>query len=240
MDRGRSKGFDLYSKEAFELISRQWLKVGWSQKYSYTFTWMGRPIIQHPEDILRIQEVLFELQPDIIIETGVAHGGSLILYASLCQLMGKGKVIGVDIEIRPHNRKAIEAHPMKPWITLIEGSSIDPKTVGKVKKLIKPKDKVLVILDSDHTKEHVRHELDAYFSFVSPGSYLVVTDGIITDLKDVPQNKKYRVDEGPCEAAQEFLKKHPEFTLQSPHWRFNESPLTENVTCWPGAWLKRK
>src|SRR5882757_7153267 len=113
--------FPLYSKEAFELLSRQWVNVGWDQKYPYTFSWLGRPIIQLPEDIIRIQEVIYRLKPDVIIETGVAHGGSLILYASLCQAMGKGRVIGVDVEIRPHNRAAIETHELARWIDLIEG-----------------------------------------------------------------------------------------------------------------------
>jgi len=107
---GKSRTINLYSKEAFELISHQWLKIGWNQKYSYTFTWMGRPIIQLPEDMIRAQEVIFRVKPDAIIETGVAHGGSLIFYASLCKIMGRGRVIGVDIEIRPHNRRAIEEH----------------------------------------------------------------------------------------------------------------------------------
>src|SRR5579872_186521 len=120
---GQERCLKLYSDEAFELISHQWLKVGWNQKYPYTFTWMGRPIIQIPEDILRIQEVVYRVKPDVIIETGVAHGGSLIFYASLFKAMGRGRVIGVDIEIRPHNRKAIEAHEMKLLIELVEGSS---------------------------------------------------------------------------------------------------------------------
>src|SRR5512143_3749778 len=122
-DAAGSRTLPLYSDRAFELLSRQWLKVGWNQKYPYTFSWMGRPIIQLPEDIVRIQEVVYRVKPDVVIETGVAHGGSLILSASLCKLLGNGRVIGVDIDIRPHNRKAIEAHELFPLITLIEGSS---------------------------------------------------------------------------------------------------------------------
>ena len=133
---------DLYSKEAFEKISRQWVKVGWNEKYSYTFSWFGRPIIQLPEDIVRIQEVIYQVQPDVIIETGVAHGGSLIFYAGLCKAMEKGRVIGIDIDIRAHNRKAIEAHFLSPLITLVEGSSVDPDIVAQVKRHIKPGDKV--------------------------------------------------------------------------------------------------
>jgi cephalosporin hydroxylase len=121
--------YDLYSKKAFELVSDQWLKMGWNEKYLYTFTWIGRPVIQLPDDLMRIQEVIVSIKPDVIIETGVAHGGSLIFYASLCKVMEKGRVIGIDIEIRPHNRNAIETHPLKPYITLIEGSSTDPGIV---------------------------------------------------------------------------------------------------------------
>ncbi|HDS01576.1 MAG TPA: hydroxylase, partial [candidate division Zixibacteria bacterium] len=122
---GDIKKYDLYSRESFELISRYWVKVGWSMKYPYTFSWLGRPVIQLPEDMIRVQEVLFKVQPDVIIETGVAHGGSLVFYASLCKALGKGRVIGIDIEIRPHNRSAIESHFLFPYITLIEGSSTD-------------------------------------------------------------------------------------------------------------------
>ncbi len=116
----------LDSPEAFRLISKAWVRCGWDTKYVYSFSWMGRPVIQLPEDMLRIQEVIYEVKPDVIVETGVAHGGSLIFYASLFKAMGKGRVIGIDIEIRPHNRSAIEAHEMKPLISLIEGSSVDP------------------------------------------------------------------------------------------------------------------
>src|SRR6266850_4346822 len=120
---GQERDIPLYSDEAFEVISDQWLKVGWNQKYPYTFTWMGRPIIQAPEDVLRVQEVVYRVRPDVLVETGVAHGGSLILYASLFKAMGAGRVIGVDVEIRPPNRRALEAHELFPLITLIEGSS---------------------------------------------------------------------------------------------------------------------
>jgi cephalosporin hydroxylase len=122
---------DLYGKEAFELISDLWLKTSWNQKYSYTFTWLGRPIIQHPEDLVRLQEVIFTLRPDVIIETGVAHGGSLIFYASLFKAMGReGRVIGIDIEIRWQNRKAIESHELAYYISLIEGDSANPEVVA--------------------------------------------------------------------------------------------------------------
>jgi cephalosporin hydroxylase len=237
---GASIRLELYSQEAFEAISEQWLKVGWNQKYPYTFCWLGRPIIQIPEDIIRIQEVIYRVKPDIIMETGVAHGGSLVYYASLCKIMGKGRVIGVDIEIRPHNRQAIEAHELFPWITLIEGSSTDPGVVNQVKSLVKPGEAGMVILDSDHTTRHVLNELEAYHGLVTPGSYIVATDGSMRDLYDVPRGKPEWAWDNPAAAAVEFAQRHPEFVIEQPTWPFNESTLTKNITYWPQAWLRRR
>lgn len=237
---GKQLCLDLYSKEAFELISQEWLRLGWNQKYTYTFSWMGRPIIQLPEDMIRIQEVIYRVKPDAIIETGIAHGGSLIYYASLCKAMGKGRVIGIDIEIRPHNRKAIETHELFPFITLVEGSSIAPDIVTQVKSLVNPGEVVMVILDSCHTKEHVFAELEAYHDLVTPGSYIVVTDGIMKDLHEVPRGNPQWIEDNPAAAAQQFVQNNSEFLLEQPEWPFNESELTDNVTHWPGSWLKRK
>lgn len=236
---GHRQEFPLYSKEAFEIISGQWLKVGWNEKYPYTLSWMGRPIIQIPEDIVRTQEVIYRVKPDVLIETGVAHGGSLIFYACLFKAMERGRVLGVDIEIRPHNRQAIESHELASFITLIEGSSVAPETVTRVYSLVKPGETVLVILDSCHTKEHVRQELEAYHALVTPGSYLVATDGSMRDLHDVPRGKPEWREDNPSAAAGEFAARHPEFQLEQPAWPFNESQLTRNITHWPGAWLKR-
>ncbi|MEK8021805.1 MAG: CmcI family methyltransferase [Candidatus Parabeggiatoa sp.] len=236
-----TKTYHLGSPEAFALISQIWLRAGWYSKQVYTFSWLGRPIIQLPEDMIRIQEVIYKSKPDVIIETGVAHGGSLIFYASLCKLIGKGRVIGVDVEIRPHNRKAIEAHELFPYITLIEGSSIDTQIVNQVKSLVKTNETVLIMLDSNHTKEHVLGELNAYAELVSPASYIVVADGIMKDLVGSPRTHPDWAWNNPYEAAQAFLKNHPEFVLEQPQWPFNESNgLSENVvTYWPGAWLRR-
>ena len=236
----QTRVLSLYTKEAFDLISQLWLKVGWNQKYAYTFSWMGRPIIQLPEDTIRVQEVIYRVKPDVIIETGVAHGGSLVYYASLCKAMGKGRVIGVDIEIRPHNRKAIEAHELFPMITLVEGSSTEAGIVSHVKSLVKPKEVVMVILDSCHTKQHVLAELEAYHDLVTPGSYIVATDGIMKDLNDVPRGNPEWGRDNPAAAATEFAQKHADFVLEQPAWPFNESELNENITHWPGAWLRRK
>lgn len=238
-DNGEKSELELYTNEAFELLSDLWLKVGWNQKYPYTFTWLGRPIIQIPEDIVRMQEVIFRVQPDVILETGVAHGGSLIFYASLCKAMDRGRVIGVDIEIRSHNRKAIEAHFLSPYITLIEGDSVTPEIVGKVKSQIKPNETVMVILDSAHHLQHVVAELEAYYDVVTPGSYLVATDGSMKDLFDVPRGAKEWITDNPSNAAIEFASSHPEFIIEQPEWLFNEGGLSKNITHWPDAWLKR-
>jgi len=230
---------DLYSKRAFEIISRQWVRLGWDQKYPYTFAWMGRPIIQLPEDIVRIAEVIYAVKPDVIVETGIAHGGSLVFYASLCKAMGKGRVVGVDIEIRPHNRAAIEAHELFEYITLIEGDSVAPRQVSQVQACISPGDAVLVLLDSCHTKAHVAAELEAYHCFVTPGSYIVATDGIMEDLADVPRGDASWSRDNPSAAAREFAAQHDDFILEQPPWPFNESELTENITHWPSAYLRR-
>jgi cephalosporin hydroxylase len=230
----------LYSKKAFEVLSRIWIKVGWNQKYGYTFSWLGRPIIQLPEDMMRFQEVIYQIKPDVIIETGIAHGGSLIFSASLCKAIGKGRVIGIELEIRPQNRVAIEAHELYPLITLVEGNSVDPKIVNQIAGMIQPGETVLIVLDSNHTKNHVLAELEAYHALVTPGSYIVATDGIMQDLYDTPRGKPAWISDNPASAAKEFLKTHNEFKMEQPVWIFNESDLNENVTHWSGAWLKKK
>ncbi len=240
-DVSGKKTLDFYTPEAFRLISDLWLKMGWGLKHMYTFTWFGRPIIQLPEDMLRTQEVIFSLKPDVIVETGVAHGGSLVFYASLCRLMGKGKVIGVDIEIRPHNRKAIEEHALASYITLIEGDSVSPDIFEQVQRECFSGATVLVFLDSCHEKAHVLKELELYSRLVSPGSYIVATDGIMGALTKAPRSREDWAWNNPTEAARDFVKLHPEFEIATPRWRFNESPLSENmiITHWPDAWLKK-
>lgn len=240
-DRGdRTAEHPLYSPSAFSLLSEAWVKVGWGVKYTYGFTWMGRPMIQLPDDMIRIQEVVYRVRPDVLIETGIAHGGSLVFYAGLFKAMGHGRVIGVDIEIRPHNRQAIEAHELSPLITLVEGSSIDPSTVNRVKALIKPNESVLVILDSNHTRQHVAAELEAYSPLVSPGSYIVATDGVMSLVADAPGGKPEWIDDNPTRAAADFAQVHPEFVLEEPPFPFNEGQITERVTHWPGAYLRRQ
>jgi cephalosporin hydroxylase len=233
------RAIDLYSDEGFRLISGLWVKTGWNQKYTYSFSWFGVPMIQLPEDVLRYQEAVFRLQPDVIIETGVAHGGSAVFSASLCKLMGKGRVIAVDIEIRRHNRARIERHPLAPLITLIEGSSTAPEIVNKVRSLIAPDQSVLVMLDSDHSFNHVTAELEAYAPLVTRDSWIIATDGIMQDLEDVPRGRAGWGQDNPARAAREFAARNPSFVIEAPAWAFNESTLKNNITHWPNAWLKR-
>src|SRR4051812_7781559 len=179
--------YGIGTPEAFAAISRAWLRSGWDTKYVYGFTWLGRPVIQLPEDLIRIQEVIYRIKPDVIIETGVAHGGSLVFYASLLAAMSRGRVVGVDIEIRPPNRAAIEAHPLSPRITLVEADSVLPDTVDRVAKEIGRPEAALVVLDSKHTKDHVLSELRLYSRFVTVGSYIVATDGIMEAVAGAPR-----------------------------------------------------
>ena len=238
-EENRSRQYPLYSREAFEEISHLWLKIGWNEKYPYTFSWLCRPLIQLPEDVLRIQEVIYQVKPDVIIETGVAHGGSLILYASLCKAIGKGRIVGIDVEIRAHNRQAIEAHELSSYITLIEGDSVAPDIITQVKNQVQKGEKVFIILDSNHTKAHVAKELEAYAPLVSKDSYIVATDGSMEFLHDVPRGAPHWNTDNPAAAAKEFAETHPEFLLEQPLWPFNESQLNKNITHWPSAWLKR-
>lgn len=232
--------YSIGSAEAFALISKAWLRSGWDNKYVYSFTWMGRPIIQLPEDMLRIQEVIYQIKPDVLIETGIAHGGSLIFYASLFKAMGKGRVIGIDIDIRPHNQAAIDQHELREYLTLIEGSSIDPDIVKQVKNLVKPGETVMVVLDSCHTKDHVFKELEAYAPLVSSGSYIVATDGIMHWLgSKAPRTQEDWEWNNPKNAAEEFLEKNPNFANVPPKFAFNEGNVTDMVTYWPSGWLKR-
>jgi cephalosporin hydroxylase len=238
--RHNGRELSLADPEAFELISQAWLRSGWDTKYVYGFSWLGRPIIQLPEDIIRIQELIYMLQPDVIVETGVAHGGSLIFYAGLCAAMGKGRVIGIDIEIRPHNRAAIESHRLSPSIRLIEGSSTSSVVVQEVQNNIGPSESVLVLLDSNHSKEHVAAELEAYGPLVSPGSYIVACDGIMQQVSGAPRTEADWTWNNPISAVTDFLSEHQEFEEHEPEWPFNEGLVRRRVTYWPQAYLRRK
>lgn len=238
-DEEGSLTYEMGSQEAFSIVSEAWLRCGWDNKYVYSFTWLGRPIIQLPEDMIRMQEVVYSLKPDVIVETGVAHGGSLIFYASLCQAMDKGRVIGIDIEIRPHNRKAIESHALSPFITLVEGNSVAPDVVDKVRTHIGPEERVLVLLDSLHTKEHVLAELNAYAPLVTKGSYIVAMDGIMGQLVGAPRTQEDWSWNNPKRAALEFVEMNQDFVIEPPPLLFNEGTISERVTYWPCGFIKR-
>lgn len=234
-----NKEYAIGSPQAFKIISDIWLRSGWDSKYVYSFAWVGRPVIQLPEDMIRIQEVVFSLKPDVIIETGVAHGGSLIFYASLCKAIEKGRVIGIDIEIRPHNRKAIEEHFLFPYITLIEGGSTSDEVMNQVKDLVRSGETVLILLDSNHSYDHVLKELELYSSLVSPGSYIVATDGIMEYLVGAPRSAEDWATNNPKKAAEQFVKSNEHFVIEEPLFPFNESNITQRITYWPSAYIKR-
>lgn len=238
-DGGERRDVALYSPEAFEIVSDLWVKVGWNEKHSYSFSWFGRPIIQLPEDMIRVQEAIWQVRPDVVVETGVAHGGSLIFYASLFKAMGRGRVIGVDVEIKPHNRAAIAAHSMSDRIELIEGDSVHPDVLAQVRSRINRDEVVLVILDSNHSYAHVSAELSAYADLVSPGSYIVATDGIMRDLADAPRGQPGWRTDNPQAAARDFAAARSDFALEAPARPFDESGGLRTPTHWPGAWLRR-
>ncbi len=204
--------------------------------YSYNFSWMGRPIIQYPQDIVAIQEIIWKVKPDLIVETGIAHGGSLILSASILELIGgDGNVLGIDIDIRDHNKEAIINHPMSKRITMIEGSSIDENIIKQVRDFAKGKSKVLVILDSNHTHSHVLQELKAYAPLVSIDSYLMAFDTIVEDLpKDFDWGARpWGKGNNPKTAVNEFLKDNTQFAIDDAI----DNKLLVSVA--PGGYLKR-
>jgi len=182
-------------------------------KYSYNFSWMGRPIIQYPQDILAFQEIFWSIKPDLVIETGVAHGGSLVFWASMMKLADiSGQVVGIEIDLRPQNRAAIHAHPLNKYITILEGSSEDLHIYDKVSHMASKHKKVMVILDSSHTEAHVARELELYSGIVTSGCYLIVCDTVLEHLpaytiSDRPWDK----GNSPGSAVRKFLKNHPEF-----------------------------
>ena len=227
-----ARDLDIYSQAGFDALSQLYTRSGWQHKISYEVTWLGIPIIQTPEDILMMQELIWKVRPDVIVECGVAHGGALMLYASILDLLGKGRVIGVDNEIRKYNRLALQSHPLSRRYSLIEGSSVERETLDIVKGMIQPDDRVMVALDSNHTKGHVAKELDLYGPLVTPDSYMVVFDGVMEILTDAPNGQPGWTTDNPWHAVREFLDKHPEFEMDSYYNRLK-------VTYCPGGFLKR-
>lgn len=229
---GKEQKLDLYSEDDFSALAQLWIRSSWQRRISYQLTWLGIPIIQLPEDILMMQELIYKVRPDVIVETGTAHGGTAVFYASILELLGKGRVISIDVEIRDHNRLAIQAHPMNKRITLVEGDSVDDALVERVRKMIQTGDKVLVALDSNHAYAHVRKELDKYAPLVTPGSWLVVFDGVMEILTDAPDGKPEWARDSPAGAVRDFLSKHPEFEADP---CFNRLA----VTYCPGGFLRK-
>jgi cephalosporin hydroxylase len=200
--------------------SMVWIRDTVKYKYSYNFSWLGRPIIQYPQDIIAMQEIIWSVQPDLIIETGIAHGGSLIFFASMLELNAAcggpqdAEVLGLDIDIRTHNRSAIEAHPMAKRISMIQGSSVAPEIVEQAMAKAAGKQRVLVCLDSNHTHDHVLGELKAYAPLTSIGSYCVVFDTIIDDMpSEMFPDRPWGPGDNPKTAVREYLKTHPEFEI---------------------------
>jgi cephalosporin hydroxylase len=229
----------LASPEAFALLSEAWMRSSWANRHSYTFTWLGRPVIQLPSDLFRLQELIFQTRPDVIVETGIAHGGNLVFLAGLCRLLGHGRVIGVDIEIRPHNREALEAHALADLITLIEGNSVAPEIVAGVSNAIGASASVLAMLDSNHSKAHVRAELEAYSPLIQAGGYMIVADGNMARLVGLPGAGEEWSWNNPETAIAEFLGAHTEFERVSPPVVFNERGIPETASYWPGGYLRR-
>jgi len=220
--------------------TRRWMDSANPRKYSYHFEWLGRPIIQYPQDILAMQELIWSIQPDLIIETGIAHGGSLVFSASMLELNAAcggpqgAEVLGVDIDIRTHNREAIEAHPMSRRITMVQGSSIAPEIVEQVKAKTAGKRGVLVCLDSHHTHDHVLAELQAYAPLTSVGSYCVVFDTIIEDMPaELFPDRPWGPGNNPKTAVWEYLKTHSEFEID------RSIPHKLLITVAPDGYLRR-
>jgi cephalosporin hydroxylase len=221
-----------------------WFSLANSRGYSYHFECLGRPLIQYPQDIVQVQELISQVAPDLVIETGIAHGGSLVLSASMLCLLdvmegldprqSSRKVVGVDIDIRPHNRKALDEHPLRFKMELIEGSSIDPEIIQQVRSHANGVDRVLVSLDSNHTHEHVLAELNAYADLVSIGSYCIVFDTVVEDLPaEMFPDRLWGPGNNPKTAVWEYVKTHPEFEID----KSIQNKLL--ITVAPDGWLKK-
>jgi cephalosporin hydroxylase len=227
-----ARELDIYSPEGFKVLANLFTRSGWQQKISYEPTWLGIPIIQTPEDIVMMQELIWKVRPDVIVECGVAHGGAVVLYASILEMLGKGHVIGVDVEIRKYNRLALQSHPLSRRFTLVEGSSVEQATVDEVGRHIQPDDTVLVTLDSNHTAAHVAQELRLYAPLVTPQSYVVVFDGVMQVLTDAPGGSPAWAKDNPWHAVEGFIEENDEFEVDPYYNRLK-------VTHCPGGFLKR-
>lgn len=226
--------------ESLKSDAADFMRSSIAGRYSYNFSWLGRPIIQYPQDMVAMQELIWSIQPDLIIETGIAHGGSLIFSASMLELNavcggpGDALVLGVDIDIRPHNRLAIEAHPLSRRIEMIQGSSVASDVVDQVRARVEGRQRILVCLDSNHTHDHALAELQAYAPLVSVGSYCVVFDTVVEDLPaELSYDRPWGPGNNPKTAVREYLKDHPEFEID----KAIERKL--QITVAPDGYLRR-
>ena len=233
-ERNRTTIAQMHGDVALESLTRDWFVASVKHGYAHHFTWLGRPIIQYPQDIIAMQEIIWRTRPDLIVETGVAHGGSLVFYASMLELLGgDGLVVGVDVEIRSHNRAAIETHPMSKRIGLIEGSSTDEAVLRQVRERARGRQRVLVTLDSSHTHEHVRQELQVYSPLIKKDGYLVVFDTVIEEMPDGSiQDRPWGRGNSPGTAVQAFLSSNDGFVVD----REIDGKLL--ITAAPGGYLK--
>ncbi len=225
----------LMSDKDVQALSRIWMREITPYKYAYNFKWMGRPIIQFPQDMMALQEIVWKVQPDLIIETGIAHGGSILYSASLLELLGgDGKVLGIDIDIRPHNREAIEAHPMAKRVEMIQGSSVDSTIAAQVRKRAEGCKSILVILDSNHTHEHVLQELQLYAPLCTVGSYVIVYDTLVEEMPPHLQSddRPWGIGNNPKTAVHEYLKSTERFVIDK------EIQAKLLLTVAPDGWLK--
>ena len=250
-EKERASQVCAYSQdESFQIESKKWLEMSMRRRYVYNFDWLGRPIIQYPQDIVAVQELIWATRPDLIIETGIAHGGSLLLSASMLALLDycdasqsgtlldtadqRRKVVGIDIDIRPHNRAAIEAHPLHKKIEMFEGSSVSPPVISRVCDYAKNFDRVMVMLDSNHTHDHVLAELEAYAGLTGVGCYCVVFDSFVEDMPaDLFPDRPWGPGNNPQTAIGAFLERHNEFVVDA------DIPLKLQISVAPDGFLKR-
>jgi cephalosporin hydroxylase len=233
-DQKRMNVEALGSDRKIRRLSAEWFGEVSKRRYSYHFSWLGVPIIQFPQDLIALQEIIWSVKPDAVVETGIAHGGSLIFHASMLELIGgNGIAIGVDVDIRPHNRNAIESHPLGRRIRLVQGSSTDERTVCEVERLLVGARKPLVILDSNHTDSHVLSELRLYERFVPTGSYLIVLDTIVDDMpEEFSRDRAWGPGRGPKAAVRKFLQESDRFAVDE---EFNQKLL---ISVAPDGYLR--
>jgi len=239
VDEPNERTLPLYSKAAFEILSREWIRVGWNMQHWMGFSWLGYQLLQLPEDVLRLQEVVYKLRPDVVVETGVYRGGSTMLFASLCQLMDHGRVLSIERFLQPGLREVFASDPLGHRICLFEGDSSSAEIFRAVQKEAAAARSVLVFLDSNHSKAHVLEELELYSQLVTLGSYIVAADGVMRVLADTPNGDPDWREDNPAEAAREFAGAHTDFVLETPEPLFLCEGYTEELTYLSDAWLKR-